>query len=74
MRPGNSRVLLPVPVLGQPMEVILMLVLGGSAKFVAEPRDEPAKRGSILRNRRDEPHLRGCWFRGAARRNKKGHF
>ena len=49
-------------------------LLGGSAEFAAEPRDEPAKGGSISRNRRDEPHLRGCWFQEAARRNKKTHL
>ena len=47
------------------------LLLGGSAEFGAEPRHEPAKRGSISRNRRHEPHLRGCWFREAACRNQK---
>ena len=48
-------------------------ILGGSAEFGAEPRHEPAKRGSISRNRRHKPHLRRCWcwFRGMACRNQK---
>ena len=37
-------------------------------------RAEPPKRGSISRNRRDEPRLRGCWFREAACRNKKANL
>ena len=49
-------------------------LLGGSAEFGAEPRHEPAKRRYISSNRRHETRLRGCWFRGAALRNKNRTF
>ena len=44
----------------------LMYILEWRAIFVGRAADEPPKRGSISRNRRDETRLRGCWFRGAA--------
>ena len=39
---------------------------GGEPYSPGAAADEPPKRGSISRNRRDETRLRGCWFRGAA--------
>ena len=53
------------------LKLVLLSVLDDPAIFAVEPSDEPLKRGYILRIRRDETRLRVCWFRGAARRNKK---
>ena len=50
--------------------IYMYCLLEWHAKFVGAAADEPPKRGSISRNRRDENRLRGCWFRGAACRNK----
>ena len=33
--------------------------------IVGAAAEEPPKRGSFSRNRRDETRLRGCWLRGA---------